>query len=86
MVKKNGKYALGIRFSNRDSLQTNINVNVNNVDNEVFTPNTQYDDSYLMSWFFTDLYIKKNGQNNIKITADSSIYIDCLVLDYLDNV
>ena len=36
--------------------------------------------------YHKETLFKKNGQNNIKITADSSIYIDCLVLDYLDNV
>lgn len=85
MIPENGKYALGVRYSNRDSDETNIDVYVNNQLNEIIAPNTLYDDTYFMSWFFTDLYIKPSGQNIIEIKCDKSIYIDCLIVDYLNH-
>lgn len=85
MVPKNGQYAIGVRYANRDSAKTQISVTVNNVEYQVFAPNTQYDDTYFMTWIFTDLYIKAEGQNTIEITCDPSINIDCLVVDYLNN-
>lgn len=84
-IPKNGLYAVGIRYSNRDSTSTKIYANVNNTVFEVFAPNTQYDDTYMMTWFFTDLYINEYGQNIIKLSCDSSIYLDCIVVDYLDH-
>ena len=86
MVPKNGKYALGIRFSNYESSETTIKLTVNNNEIELYAPNTQYEDSYLLNWIFVDMYIKPDGvQNKVEIKCDSAIYIDCLVLDYLDN-
>lgn len=85
MVPENGKYALGVRYSNRDSSETKVNIYVNNQLYEIIAPNTQYDDTYFVSWFFTDLYIKPSGQNIVEIKCDPSIYIDCLLIDYLDN-
>lgn len=84
-VPENGKYAIGVRYSNRDSSEIKMNVNVNGVDNEIDAPNTLYDDTYFMSWFFNDLYIKRDGLNVISIECDPSIYIDCIVIDYLDH-
>ncbi len=84
-VPANGLYAIAIRYSNRDSLETTIDVNINGNNNSIFTPHTQYDDSFSMSWFYNDLYIKREGVNNIIISADSSIYIDCIVIDYLNH-
>lgn len=86
MVPKNGGYAIGIRFANRDSDETKINITINNQEYEAYAPNTQYDDTYFISWVFTDLYIKSEGQNTIKIQCNSSIYVDCIILDYLDNI
>lgn len=85
MVPKNGKYALGVRYSNRDSNETKIKVTINGKDVEFFAPNTMYDDSYFMSWNFTDMYIKPSGQNTVVIQCDTAIYIDCVVLDYLNH-
>ena len=86
-VPENGQYAVGVRYSNKDSSQTIIKVNINNTDNDVelFAPNTWYDDHFFMTWLFTDLYIKPQGQNDIVIKADSPILIDCIVIDYLDH-
>ena len=86
-VPENGQYAIGVRYSNKDSAQTVIKVNVNNTENDVelFAPNTWYDDHFFMSWMFSDLYIKPEGQNDIVIKAESSILIDCIVIDYLDH-
>ena len=85
MVPKNGQYAIGIRYSNRDSAQTSMKVVVNDVETNIAAPNTQYNDTYFMSWLFTDLYIKPSGQNIVEIKADASIYIDCMIVDYLNN-
>ena len=86
-VPENGQYAIGVRYSNRDSSETVIKLNINNTDKDVelFAPNTWYDDHFFMSWMFTDLFIKPEGQNDIVIKADSPILIDCIVIDYLDH-
>ena len=84
-VPANGSYVLGVRFSNRDSALFKINVTVNNNERELYTPRTQYDDSFSISYFFTDLYIKREGLNTVEISADSSIYIDCLILDLMNH-
>ena len=86
MIPKNGRYALGVRFSNRDSNETKIKLIVNGQETIIFAPNTQYDDTYFINWAFVDLYIKPNNvQNIVEIKCDSAIYIDCVVLDYLDH-
>lgn len=84
-VPENGKYALGIRYSNRDSSETTIHCTVNGRVIEAYAPNTLYDDTYFVSWFFSDLYIKPSGLNVIEVKADSAIYLDCLMVDYLNH-
>lgn len=84
-VPANGPYVVGIRFSNRDSSLFNMNVTVNGNEMLVYAPRTQYDDSFTIAYFFTDLYIKREGLNTISINADPSIYIDCLILDLMDH-
>ena len=86
MIPKNGRYAIGVRFSNRDSNETKIKLIVNGQETVIFAPNTQYDDTYFINWAFVDLYIKpNNAQNIVEVKCDSAIYIDCVVLDYLDH-
>ena len=86
MVPKNGRYALGVRYSNYESEDKFIKLIINGNDVELFAPYTQYDDTYFINWVFVDLYIKPNNvQNIVEITCNSAIYIDCLVIDYLEN-
>lgn len=84
-VPANGPYVLGIRFSNRDSSLFKMDVVVNGNLTELYAPRTQYDDSFSVAYFFTDLYIKREGLNTIEISADPSIYIDCLILDLMNH-
>ena len=84
-IPENGTYVVQVRFSNRDSLETKLKVTVNGDTTELFAPNTQYDDSFSMTSFYTDLYIKREGPNTIKIEADAAIFIDCIIIDYLDH-
>ncbi|MDR0832468.1 MAG: family 43 glycosylhydrolase, partial [Bacillales bacterium] len=84
-VSKNGVYALGVRYANRDSSTTTLKLNINGSEVNVFTPLTQYDDLYNVSWIYTDLYIKPTGSNVIQISGDKSIYVDCIIVDYLDK-
>ena len=86
MVPKNGRYALGVRYSNYESEDKVIKLKINGNEYELFAPYTQYDDTYFINWMFVDLYIKPNNvQNSVEITCNSAIYIDCLVIDYLEN-
>lgn len=50
------------------------------------TPKTEYDDLFVQTYTYCPLYIKKSGKNTVRITCDKSIYIDCIIVDYLDNV
>ncbi len=84
-VPENGQYAVGVRYSNRDKVTDKITLKINGREEEIVAPKTLYDDTFFVSWIFTDLYIKASGPNAIEVQADSSILIDCLLIDYLDH-
>ena len=57
-----------------------------NKDGEMtFEKNDQPSKFFINNLLVTELYIKREGQNDIIIKADRSILIDCIVLDYLDH-
>ena len=85
-VPKNGQYLLYVRFSNREATETVMNVEINGDKYELYAPKTEYDDLFVQTYTYCPLYIKKSGKNTVRITCDKSIYIDCIIVDYLDNV
>lgn len=84
-VPKNGEYLLYVRFSNREATETVMNVTVNGERYELYAPQTQYSDCFVVTYTYCSLYLRPEGNNTISIGADQSIYIDCIIVDHLNN-
>lgn len=84
-VQKNGQYRLVVRYSNQAVSATTVSVSVNGTAYTLYTPKTPYDDTFCNNAFFCDLYMRPSGPNEIAITCDRNILIDCIVVDALEK-
>ncbi len=84
-VLKNGEYRLVVRYSNQAVSATTIGVSVNGTAYTLFAPKTPFDDTFCNNAFFCDLYLKPDGPNEITVTCDRNILIDCIVVDALEK-
>ena len=84
-VKENGQYRIVVRYSNQAVSAKDINVSVNGTNYKLFTPRTPYDDTFCVNAFYCDLYLRPSGPNEIAISCDQNILIDCIVVDALSR-
>lgn len=84
-VPENGKYIIGVRYSNDSATASTISVSVNGSAVRLYTPRTQDKEMFSQNKFYAGLYVKPDKPNVIEITCDKNILIDCIVVDYLDR-